>query len=85
MRKEIGLIWKTFSSGGGSELSPVGAFPLLIRISAFLHICSAFRVPSCILIRYRFINERLLYTVGIIGLPRLERSLLTLIGSCRIC
>ena len=24
----IGLIWKTVSSGKGSELSPIGAFPL---------------------------------------------------------
>ena len=29
-------------------------------------------------------NERLSYTIGAINLPRLARSLLTVIGSCRI-
>jgi len=29
-------------------------------------------------------NERLSYSIGTIGLPRLARALLTLIGSCRI-
>ena len=40
-------------------------------------------MSSCILIRYRFTNERHSYSIGTIGLPRLAR-LLTLIGSCRI-
>ena len=39
----------------------------------------------CILIRYRFTNERLSTLIETIGLPRLARALLTLIGSCRIC
>ena len=37
-------------------------------------------VSSCILIRYRFTNERHSTTIGTIGLPRLARALLTLIG-----
>ena len=32
----------------------------------------------------RFTNERHSTTIGTIGLPRLARALLTLIGSCRI-
>ena len=37
-----------------------------------------------ILIRYSFTNERRSQAVRIIALPGLARSLLTLIGSCRI-
>ena len=37
-----------------------------------------------ILIWIRFTNERHSTTIGTIGLPRLARALLTLIGSCRV-
>ena len=62
-------------------------FPLLICItvesmgSSILMKCL---VTACILIRYRFTNERHPTSIGTIGLPRLARALLTLIGSCRI-
>ena len=53
--------------------------------NGFLH---TNEVPSqcvcCILIRYRFTNERHSTTIETIGLFRLARALLTLIGSCRI-
>ena len=39
---------------------------------------------SCILIRYRFTNERHSSTMKTIHLPRLARSLLNPIGSCRV-
>ena len=41
-------------------------------------------VSSCILIWIRFTNERHSTTIGTIGLPRVARSMFTLIGSCRI-
>ena len=41
-------------------------------------------MSSRILIRYRFTNKRHSTTIGTIGLPRLARALLTLIGSCRV-
>ena len=56
-------------------------FPLLICISVFLHtnfLTSIYNEVD------RFTNERHSTTIGTIGLPRLARSLLTLIGSCRI-
>ena len=63
------------------KLNPVGGFPLdslaksgfplLICISVFLH--TNF-LTSCILIRYRFTNERHSTTIGTIGLPRLARE-----------
>ena len=37
------------------------------------------------LVRYKFTNVGLSTTIGTIGLPRLARSLLTLIRSCRFC
>ena len=51
-------------------------------VTAFLHInyvpsqCLASRVkmPSCILIRYRFTNERLSTSIETIDLPRLARE-----------
>ena len=41
-------------------------------------------VSSCILSWIRFTNERHSTTIGTIGLPRVARSMFTLIGSCRI-
>ena len=51
-------------------------------VSVFLHINY---VPSSIYNEVdRFTNERLSTSIETIGLPRLARALLTLIGSCRI-
>ena len=51
-------------------------------VSVFLHINY---VPSSIYNEVdRFTNERLSTSIETIGLPRLARALLTLIGSCKI-
>ena len=42
-------------------------------------------IPTCILIRYRFTNESHFSTIATVGLPGFAQSLLTLMGSCRIC
>ena len=49
--------------------------------NAFLH---SYEVSSCILIGYRFTNERRSQTIGKIHLPGLARALLTLIASSGI-
>ena len=70
-----------------ANLTPFGAFPLrsvcVPLINRHMHkpmTSPRKEVSSSILIWIRFTNERHSTTIGTIGLPRLARALLTLIG-----
>ena len=73
-----------YSSGTGTRHEPLpDSLPVCIQQQQVSKDkpCWCLPLSSCILIRYKYTNEQYSRTIKIINLPRLSRSLLSLIGS----